>query len=157
MYWFIKVNINILAPGIWSSDFLCLIIYPVTIIDILKIFSEITFRWMPQHFTDNKSTLVKVMAWCHQATSHYLNQCWPNMGSPGINELKDNQTTQLLWCPEWKQRWQIRNNEQQSSSWSCRYEPEILELDKGRSQHHAALCCWSSCGLFFFTKEVNIS
>ena len=22
------------------------------------------------------STLVQVMAWCHQATSHYLNQCW---------------------------------------------------------------------------------
>ena len=25
----------------------------------------------------DKSTLVQVMAWCHQATSHYLNQCWP--------------------------------------------------------------------------------
>ena len=24
-----------------------------------------------------KSTLVRVMAWCHQAASHYLNQCWP--------------------------------------------------------------------------------
>ena len=28
-------------------------------------------------FTDDKSTLVQVMACCHQATSHYLNQCWP--------------------------------------------------------------------------------
>ena len=26
---------------------------------------------------DDKSTLVQVMAWCRQATSHYLNQCWP--------------------------------------------------------------------------------
>ena len=26
---------------------------------------------------DGKSTLVQVMAWCHQATSHYLSQCWP--------------------------------------------------------------------------------
>ena len=25
--------------------------------------------------TDDKSTLVQVMAWCRQATSHYLNQC----------------------------------------------------------------------------------
>ena len=32
---------------------------------------------MPHDLTDDKSTLVQVMAWCHQATSHYLNQCWP--------------------------------------------------------------------------------
>ena len=25
----------------------------------------------------NKSSLVQVMTWCCQATSHYLNQCWP--------------------------------------------------------------------------------
>ena len=25
-----------------------------------------------------KLKLVQVMAWCHQATSHYLNQCWPS-------------------------------------------------------------------------------
>ena len=28
-------------------------------------------------FADDQSTLVQVMAWCHQATSHYLSQCWP--------------------------------------------------------------------------------
>ena len=27
-------------------------------------------------------TLVQVMAWCHQATSHYLSQCWPRSLSP---------------------------------------------------------------------------
>ena len=32
---------------------------------------------MPQDLTDDKWTLVQVMAWCRQATSHYLNQCWP--------------------------------------------------------------------------------
>ena len=32
--------------------------------------------------TDDKSTLVQVMAWCHQATSHYLSQCWPRSVSP---------------------------------------------------------------------------
>ena len=31
---------------------------------------------MPLDLTDHKSTLVQVMAWCRQATSHYLNQCW---------------------------------------------------------------------------------
>ena len=32
--------------------------------------------------TDEKSTLVQVMAWCRQATSHYLIQCWPSSMLP---------------------------------------------------------------------------
>ena len=43
---------------------------------------EIALRWMPLALTDDKSTLVQVMAWCHQATSHYLSQCWPRSLSP---------------------------------------------------------------------------
>ena len=39
-------------------------------------------RWMPLDLTDDKSTLVQVMAWCRQATSHYLSQCWPRSMSP---------------------------------------------------------------------------
>ena len=37
---------------------------------------------MPLDLTDDKSTLVQVMAWCRQATSHYLSQCWPRSMSP---------------------------------------------------------------------------
>ena len=43
---------------------------------------EIALRWMQLDFTDNKSTLVQVMAWCRQATSHYLSQCWPRSMLP---------------------------------------------------------------------------
>ena len=43
---------------------------------------EIALRCMPLDLTDNKSTLVQVMAWCRQATSHYLSQCWPISMSP---------------------------------------------------------------------------
>ena len=43
---------------------------------------EIVLRWMPLDFADDKSTLVQVMAWCHQATSHYLSQCWPRSVLP---------------------------------------------------------------------------
>ena len=32
--------------------------------------------------TDDKSTLIRVMAWCRQAPSHYLNQCWLKSISP---------------------------------------------------------------------------
>ena len=38
--------------------------------------------WMSLDLNDEKSTLVQVMAWCHQAASHYLNQCWPRSLSP---------------------------------------------------------------------------
>ena len=43
---------------------------------------DIALRWMPLDLTDDKSTLVQVMAWCRQATSHYLSQCWPRSLSP---------------------------------------------------------------------------
>ena len=37
---------------------------------------------MPLDLTDDKSPLVQVMAWCRQATSHYLSQYWPRSMSP---------------------------------------------------------------------------
>ena len=41
----------------------------------------VALRWMSLDHTD-KSRLVQVMAWCHQATSHYLSQCWHRSMSP---------------------------------------------------------------------------
>ena len=52
---------------------------------------------MSLDFTDDQSTLVQVMAWCRQATSHYLSQCWPRSLSPygvtrpRVNTLKPRQ------------------------------------------------------------------
>ena len=37
---------------------------------------------MPQIFIHEKSTLIQVMAWCRQTTSHHLKQCWPRFVSP---------------------------------------------------------------------------
>ena len=34
------------------------------------------------YLTDDKSKSVQVMAWCCQATSHYLSQCWPRSMLP---------------------------------------------------------------------------
>ena len=57
-------------------------------IDGWGICCEITLIWMSLDFTDDQSTLVQVMAWCRQATSHYLSQCWPrSLVSLGHNEL----------------------------------------------------------------------
>ena len=50
---------------------------------------EIALRWIPQNLTDQKLTLVPIMAWCHQATSHYMGQCWPR--------------SMLSYCITWQQ------------------------------------------------------
>ena len=54
----------------------------IMIIDGGGISYEIALRWLPLNFNDDKSTLVQVMAWCRQATSHHLNQCWPRSLPP---------------------------------------------------------------------------
>ena len=50
--------------------------------DGFDISSEIALRWTSLDLSDDKATLVQVMAWCRQATSHYLNQCWPRSLPP---------------------------------------------------------------------------
>ena len=49
---------------------------------ILSIEVTITLEWMLEDLVDGKSTLVQVMAWCHQAWSHYQNQYWPRSLRP---------------------------------------------------------------------------
>ena len=54
----------------------------ILVIDDWPISCEIALPGMSQDLTDDKSTLIQVMAWCRQATSHYLSQCWPRSLSP---------------------------------------------------------------------------
>ena len=70
-------NVNSLAPGRSQCGFKNVILNLASLIDIFKSSYVNVLRWMPQEPTDDKSTLVQVMAWCRQATSHYLNQCLP--------------------------------------------------------------------------------
>ena len=75
-------NVNSLAPGRFQFNFRK-VIFKLTLVNGgWGISYEIALRWMPQDLTDDKSTLVQVMAWCRQATSHYLSQCWPRSMSP---------------------------------------------------------------------------
>ena len=57
-------NINSLAPGRFEFY------------NGWNITCEIALRWLSLDHTDNKLTLVQVMAWCRQATSHCVSQCW---------------------------------------------------------------------------------
>ena len=43
---------------------------------------EIVFGRMLLGFTDSKSTMVQIMAWCLHATSLYMSQCWWSSVSP---------------------------------------------------------------------------
>ena len=46
--------------------------------NILHAFRKIVMRWMPQNSLHDRWTLMQVMAWWHQLTGHYHNQCWPS-------------------------------------------------------------------------------
>ena len=43
---------------------------------------EMTLRWMSVDLIDDRSKFVQVVAWCRQATSHCLNQCWSRYMAP---------------------------------------------------------------------------
>ena len=73
--------INSLAPGRPRCHFKTAILN-VLLIGIYTASKDNALRWMPWDLTKDKSTLVQLMAWCHQATSHYLSQCWPSSMSP---------------------------------------------------------------------------
>ena len=70
------LHINSLAPGKFAWNFRQVIFKQIIVIDGWGISCEIVLIWMSLDFTDDQSTLVQVMAWCRQATSHYLNLCW---------------------------------------------------------------------------------
>ena len=67
---------NSLTPWRFQRKFRSVIFKLILVIDGWGISGEITLRPF------DKSTLVQLIAWCCQATSHYLNQYWPRSMSP---------------------------------------------------------------------------
>ena len=72
-------------------------------------------RWVPQSPTDNKSTLVQVMASCRLAKRHYLGHCWPRSISP-LGHREKSHSDFIITVPaddltpnvlghRWGQRW----------------------------------------------------
>ena len=69
--------------------------------------AEVSLMNLPSdkcHKTLMMSTLVQVVAWCHQAKSHYLSQSWPISLSPNgvtrpqwVNWTLANKFTSLQW------------------------------------------------------------
>ena len=74
----------------------------IEVIFKLNLVAEVFFLWnCPQvtvtELTDDKTTLVKEMAWCHQATRHCLNQCWPRFLMP--YDVTSHELTTQHWTP----------------------------------------------------------
>ena len=108
---------------------------------------------MPWHLTNDKSTLVQVMTWCRQATSHYLSQCWPSSLSPyGITRLQwvngvichspscslfSNLYLQFSWFKYW--RWSFSGkNKWQMIPWSIWIiQHKFYNIYEHRSWKHA--------------------
>ena len=76
------IPFNSLAPGGFENIFQNVFFKLISWIDTLSNSCETALRSMPQNPSDDKSTLVQVMAWCRQAASHYLSQCCPRSLSP---------------------------------------------------------------------------
>ena len=85
----VNTILNSLTPGKFEWNFRYVIFKQLLMIYGWGISWEIA-RWsMSLDFTDDQSTSVQVMAWCRQATSHYLRQCWPRSMSPyGVTRLQ---------------------------------------------------------------------
>ena len=75
---------------------------------------KIVLKWMPMDLTDGKSTLVQVMVWCRQATSHYLNHCWPRSLSP-YDVIR----------PQWVKALRALIHKAQDLSWSVKNEDNL--------------------------------
>ena len=89
--------INSLTPGRCGCNFRKVIFQLLFWIEILS--GKIFVMIMPPNSIDDKSTLVQIMAWCHQAPSHYLNQYWPISLMPyGIPRLQKSTTVGLSSC-----------------------------------------------------------
>ena len=77
-----KFVLNSLAPGRPGCHFETAIFNLVLLIGIFTSSNDNALIWIPWDFMDDESTLVQVMAWCRQATSHHLSQCWSSSMSP---------------------------------------------------------------------------
>ena len=60
------------------------------------------FWWMSLDLTGDKSILIQVMAWCRQATSHYLSQCWPSSRA-SYGGTRPQWVKQLLFAVQYDQ------------------------------------------------------
>ena len=83
-------RVDLLAPAWCGSFFKGVSFKLILVTDIFNISSTVALMWMPQETADEKSSLVQLIAWFHQAPIHYLNQWW-------LNSVVPYAVTRLQW------------------------------------------------------------
>ena len=81
-WWQISIHLTHWPLGYFQWNFTLVNLKLILVLDDWGISCAILPIGKSLGFTDDKSTLVQVMAWSHQATSHNLNQCWPRSKPP---------------------------------------------------------------------------
>ena len=82
----------------WKNDislkgfFFSKSLYFITRMLLLKTIRD---KWL-RDLMDTMSTLVQVMAWCRQAPSHYLTECWPDPWHHMVS-LGQNKLSGVIW------------------------------------------------------------
>ena len=131
-------SINSLSPGRFEWKFRLVIFMLIVEIDGWGISCEIALRLMLLDLTDNKSTLVQVMARCCQATSHYPSQCWLRSMSPyGITRPHNELNLRLEYSRRYRSipwllmPWLLPSpGHQQPWYWLCRINGSLSSTKK---------------------------
>ena len=144
-----RSSINALTPETCGSNFKWTVFKPNTQNSRLGTQCEITFGGMSHNLANRKLTLVQVMAWCRQATSHYLSQCWPRSMSPmaslGLNELSYWLRDKWQWFFKPNTQTIFKPNTQNYSLGNCckitpRWMPQNLTNEKSMLVQIMAWC-----------------
>ena len=90
---------------------------------------------MSQNLTNEKSALVQVMAWCRQAPSHYLSQCW-------FSSISPYSLTRPQWvnCPATKQGSKAPHIFPVNWTVCSRLEPNSTSIN---ARADSVLCLWA--------------
>ena len=125
------------------------VIFKLTLVtDSWVISCEIPLSWISLNLTDDKSTLVQVMVWCHQATSHYLNQCWPRSMSPygitrpqWVNVVRKERLRQRKQDKAAASRYRSMSYMDSVSMLADSTEEESLDSSEWVKLQHSQVCC----------------
>ena len=127
-------RLNSLAPGKFEWNIRYVNFKRILLTDGWGISCEIAVILLSLDFTDDKSTLVQVMAWCRQATSHYPSQCW-------LSSLSPDGVARPQWVKLWPQIFKVI---------VPKYEPQNMELTPSAiwGCHLIHTKTWSKHGLY---------
>ena len=147
--------LSVLAPGRCGSYFKCIISTLIIQNSSWGNHCEIAFRWIPLNLTNEKSKiLVQVMARCHQAASHYLNQCWPSFMVPyGVTRGHSvnhglSCCFPVSWAQSYKTHWRWLRNR-----WMWRSQKPVESLTKNITRKYRGLIgCWGKHRLDHFDQ-----